>query len=631
LVRRRVFFDWHALAAIFAFSFLLPAAWAGGIVNDCTETALRSAMVGGGTVTFACDGTITLASTVTNLLDTTLDGTGHLVTISGGNAVRVFYIPTNIHFSTINLTIANGASQKGAGIFNAGGVLRLVATTFRANAANFGPPGGIWPAGEGGAIYNQAGAVEALNCSFTGNRAQQLINCDDCMSVSQGGAIYNGPGQLRLWNCTFTDNQALGVNGLSWDPYSTQQHPLPPATAGLGGAIFNDGTLNATFCSFRGNSARGGAGGQPGLPCSNCSSPGISGTGGNGGVGGAIYGGGVMEITSSAFFGNVAASGGGGKGGTGAAYSIGTQGGAGGSGGSSSGAAFFNVGASSLVNCTFASNVCSAADGGQGGTGGATFSSQLAGGQGGHGGIGGSGNGALDSVAGKLTLLNCTVVLNQAVPGAGGAGGAGGPGGPGGGGQGQPGTPGSNGSALGGLVTSTSTIANTIFATNPPGGNCSGAIQDGGHNLSSDASCAFTNLGGFNFTDPQLGPAVANGGPTLTLALLPASPAINAASLSNAPATDQRGFPRPKGAPDIGAFEYNSTPVPTLQINFALSGGLDIFASGATGQNCVLLTSANLSTWLPLATNLPGPDGLTFYHDGTWTAQAVRFYRALSR
>src|ERR1035441_9158796 len=43
-----------------ALLLLLPvAAWAGGVVTNCTEADLRAAMAGGGVGTFACDGTIT--------------------------------------------------------------------------------------------------------------------------------------------------------------------------------------------------------------------------------------------------------------------------------------------------------------------------------------------------------------------------------------------------------------------------------------------------------------------------------------------------------------------------------------------------------------------------------------------
>ena len=60
--------------------------------------------------------------------------------------------------------------------------------------------------------------------------------------------------------------------------------------------------------------------------------------------------------------------------------------------------------------------------------------------------------------------------------------------------------------------------------------------------------------------NPQLGPLQNNGGPTLTHALLPNSPAINTGNPTFAPppATDQRGvgFPRVQQARiDIGAFE----------------------------------------------------------------------------
>ena len=98
-----------SVAALAAAILLLPsAAWAGGVVTTCTEAALRAAMAGGGTVTFACDGTITLSSTIGIATNTVLDGTGHRVTISGGNTVQVLFVNPNVTLSLINLTIANG-------------------------------------------------------------------------------------------------------------------------------------------------------------------------------------------------------------------------------------------------------------------------------------------------------------------------------------------------------------------------------------------------------------------------------------------------------------------------------------------------------------------------------------------
>ncbi len=99
------------LASTFiALRLFLPApAWAAGVVTSCTETNLRAAMAGGGAVTFACDGTITLAAPIAVANGTCLDGSGRQVTISGHGAVRLFQVGTNVQFTLENLTLANGA------------------------------------------------------------------------------------------------------------------------------------------------------------------------------------------------------------------------------------------------------------------------------------------------------------------------------------------------------------------------------------------------------------------------------------------------------------------------------------------------------------------------------------------
>jgi hypothetical protein len=77
-----------------------------------------------------------------------------------------------------------------------------------------------------------------------------------------------------------------------------------------------------------------------------------------------------------------------------------------------------------------------------------------------------------------------------------------------------------------------------------------------GHNLFSDTPGVALDPTDLINTDPLLGPLADNGGPTLTHALLPGSPALDAGVAVAGVTTDQRGIPRPQGsAPDIGAFE----------------------------------------------------------------------------
>ncbi len=83
-------------------------------------------------------------------------------------------------------------------------------------------------------------------------------------------------------------------------------------------------------------------------------------------------------------------------------------------------------------------------------------------------------------------------------------------------------------------------------------GTC-GAV-DGTGLVNTSVGCAVATTA----ADARLGPLADNSGPTPTHALLPGSPAIDAAEGSSCPATDQRGAPRPwppGGRCDVGAYE----------------------------------------------------------------------------
>jgi len=119
-------------------------------------------------------------------------------------------------------------------------------------------------------------------------------------------------------------------------------------------------------------------------------------------------------------------------------------------------------------------------------------------------------------------------------------------------------------------------LYNTIIAgssNNVDNQDCIGSLATNINNLIEDGSCDATLTG-----DPLLGPLVDYGGPTLTHALLPGSPAIDAGDNMYCPAIDQRGVARPVDGDnngsnlcDIGAYEAvipvlataTSTPTPT--------------------------------------------------------------------
>jgi hypothetical protein len=123
-------------------------------------------------------------------------------------------------------------------------------------------------------------------------------------------------------------------------------------------------------------------------------------------------------------------------------------------------------------------------------------------------------------------------------------------------------------------------MRDTIVAGNSAGQK--GPDMKGG--LKSSAYNLFGNIAdiyGYSDTDlynvdPLLGPLRDNGGPTLTMALLPGSPAIDSGDNTNAPDWDQRGpgYPRIVNRTiDRGAFEVQNTTGPT--------GGRSILATSA--------------------------------------------------
>ena len=106
---------------------------------------------------------------------------------------------------------------------------------------------------------------------------------------------------------------------------------------------------------------------------------------------------------------------------------------------------------------------------------------------------------------------------------------------------------------------------NTLVANSQSGPNCSGSgLNSLGYNLEGQSAEQYTCGFNRNYIDPLVDPLLAdNGGPTLTHALLPGSPAIDGGDELYCAEKDQRGHFRPYDGDgdgvaicDIGAFEY---------------------------------------------------------------------------
>ena len=172
-------------------------------VNTCDEAGLRTALSGGGTINFACDGTIALTNTLTITANTVLDGSGRNVTISGNGAVRVFQVTAGVSLSVTNIQIADGfVHGNGAGILNEG-TLTLTDCSLTGNYLRGG-------AFYSGAAVHSPGRLTAVGCTFALNRAVPTNNIP-VIGGAVGDAYGIGPpsgvhGAWAFTNCTFYSN-----------------------------------------------------------------------------------------------------------------------------------------------------------------------------------------------------------------------------------------------------------------------------------------------------------------------------------------------------------------------------------------------------------------------------------------
>ncbi len=418
--------------------------------------------------------------------------------------------------------------------------------------------------GGGGIRNSSSGTVNVTNCTISDNRVA-LAN-----SNRGGGGILNfsavgNTGTVNVTNCTISDN-----------------------SADEGAGIFNNGTLNVTNSTISGNEANDDGGGiqndslfPSGAGTVNVTnstisdnSAGSNSPGGSGGSGGGIDNtSGTVNVTNSTISNNRANNGGIGggihnRGGTVTVTNstIGNNKAISGPFGAAEGGGIGNsAGTVTVTNSTISGSEADAGGGifnsnRSGGTATAnvtnsTISDNRA----------SAGAGIENDINGTVNVTNSTISRNFAAGFFEGGGG------------------------IENRSSGPATIKSSIIALNSAAGSgqdVSGAFTSQGFNLigKTDDSTGFTaatDLTGTNTSplNPRLDPAGLqdNGGPTLTIALLPDSPAIDKATaigLNGPLTTDQRGtgFPRTFDDPavppatggdntDIGAFELQPLPM----------------------------------------------------------------------
>jgi predicted outer membrane repeat protein len=202
--------------------------------------------------------TITLTSgelLIKNTMTITGPGAGNL-SVSGNHASRVFELGRQAHSVALSgLTISNGVSGLGGGIFLQGGsALTVTNCTLSGNTASIG--GGIFSGGTlvvtgctlsgntatsttygGGGIYSAGSPATVSGCTLSGN------------SAFRGGGIYSDLGPLTVSGCTLSGNSATAAGGgIYVGGTATIQNSTSitgnTAPAGSGADVYNHGVLH---------------------------------------------------------------------------------------------------------------------------------------------------------------------------------------------------------------------------------------------------------------------------------------------------------------------------------------------------------------------------------------------------
>ncbi len=578
-----------------------------GSPASCTEAALNAALAElypgatapGGVLSFNCGpNPHTIVVTSEKFLNdgTVIDG-GGLITLSGGNSTRIFFVSQQARVELRHIQLINGYAAGGGAIYmepNLSGdytYLTLNDVTLRDNnSTTFG-----------GAINARHASLSVTNSHLTGNSSNgsggaislnegvltminsEVLNNRSILAVASGGGLDVWNATLDIQTTTFRNNQSLqSVGGailLGFCSGTIANSLIDQNTAALiGGGIYQfNGSVTLSQVTLTNNTAPSGGGiandnGALVLNGATILTGNTSTSGGgifnfNGQLAAqnvqllnnqAAYGGGLynslngtLTLADVTLSGNSATSGGGGM---------------------------YNSGQSTLTRVTLALNTA--------GDGGAAFNTDTANLtltnstlSENHANFGG---GVFNN--GTLALTNITLAKNSALGGGGGI---------------------LHNSGAASHLTMTNTLfsANTAFA--PISNQCLlyEVPESQLFSLWQGVSCGSSTANGNQpNTDVALAPlsfssVVLPTELTMTHAFLPLSPAKDAGTCGNAaPTTDQRGVARPQGAGcDIGSYESDATvpvvsssvrgsinPTSAASVNFTVT-----FSESVTGVDIV--------------------------------------------
>lgn len=237
-----------------------------GTPASCTAAALRTAVAGGGIITFACgDGVATIAIDATIAVpidrDTTIDG-GRKVILDGGGAVQILRMDSpDFRASDFVLTVQNLA------------LLNAKTTPTEMIPPAPAPCSQGFNDGEGGAIYIRDGNLDVIDSLFRNDRAAPLgpdtgggaiyvlgsktgvviagstFEDDAASNAAAVGGLF---AELDIYDSLFQNNTALGNGANNNDmtmctAMNNGQYEV--GSGGNGGAIYSDGaSVDVTLC-----------------------------------------------------------------------------------------------------------------------------------------------------------------------------------------------------------------------------------------------------------------------------------------------------------------------------------------------------------------------------------------------